>query len=58
MCSYKLVQASFEVWGLQTRVEAYVQKVVRDVLLVGHAQAFGWIDEWFGACGGQRVHSL
>lgn len=48
MCSYKLVQAAFEVWGFQTKVEAYVQRVVRDVLLVGHAQAFGWIDEWHG----------
>jgi hypothetical protein len=27
MCSYKLVQTSFEVWGLQTRVEDYAQKV-------------------------------
>ncbi len=25
-----------------------MQRAVRDVLLVGHAQAFGWIDEWFG----------
>lgn len=48
MCSYKLVQASFEVWGLQTKAESYMQRVVRDILLVGHAQAFGWIDEWHG----------
>jgi len=27
MCSYKLVKISFEVWGLQTRVEDYAQKV-------------------------------
>lgn len=27
MCSYKLVHASFEVWGLQTRVEDFIQRV-------------------------------
>uniref|UniRef100_A0A182T147 Phosphatidylinositol transfer protein N-terminal domain-containing protein n=1 Tax=Anopheles maculatus TaxID=74869 RepID=A0A182T147_9DIPT len=53
MCSYKLVEASFEVWGLQTRVEDFIQKVlgnrcIRDVLLLGHRQAFAWIDEWHG----------
>ncbi|XP_071443646.1 cytoplasmic phosphatidylinositol transfer protein 1 [Hetaerina americana] len=46
MCSYKLVSVSFEVWGLQTRVEEFVQRCVRDVLLLGHRQAFAWVDEW------------
>ena len=27
MCSYKIVKAKFEVWGLQTKVEAWAQKV-------------------------------
>ena len=27
MCSYKIVRTKFEVWGLQTRVEAWAQKV-------------------------------
>jgi len=27
MCSYKLVSVKFEVWGLQTRVEGFVQQV-------------------------------
>lgn len=27
MCSYKLVSASFEVWGFQTKVEDYIHKV-------------------------------
>ena len=36
MCSYKLVSVSFEVWGMQTRVEDFVHKAVREVLLVGH----------------------
>ncbi|XP_074867377.1 cytoplasmic phosphatidylinositol transfer protein 1-like [Carettochelys insculpta] len=46
MCSYKLVTVKFEVWGLQTRVEHFVHKVIRDVLLIGHRQAFAWLDEW------------
>ncbi|XP_050322746.1 cytoplasmic phosphatidylinositol transfer protein 1 [Bactrocera neohumeralis] len=48
MCSYKLVNASFEVWGLQTKVEDFIQRSIRDVLLLGHRQAFTWIDEWYG----------
>lgn len=27
MCSYKVVKASFEVWGLQTRVEEFLHSV-------------------------------
>lgn len=47
MCSYKVVHASFEVWGFQTRVEDFIQKCIRDILLLGHRQAFTWIDEWY-----------
>lgn len=47
MCSYKLVHASFEVWGLQTKVEDFIQKCIRDVLLLGHRQAFTWLDDWY-----------
>lgn len=46
MCSYKLVNASFEVWGFQTRVEDYIHRCISDVLLLGHRQAFTWIDNW------------
>ncbi|XP_064637382.1 cytoplasmic phosphatidylinositol transfer protein 1-like [Lineus longissimus] len=48
MCSYKAVEVKFELWGFQTRVEGFTHSVVRDILLVGHRQAFSWIDEWFG----------
>ncbi|XP_045497940.1 cytoplasmic phosphatidylinositol transfer protein 1 [Colias croceus] len=47
MCCYKLVNAKFEVWGLQTKVEDYVQSAIREILLLGHRQAFTWMDEWF-----------
>lgn len=48
MCSYKMVAVSFEVYGFQTRVEQWVHKNIRDILLIGHRQAFAWIDEWIG----------
>ncbi|XP_030840413.1 cytoplasmic phosphatidylinositol transfer protein 1 [Strongylocentrotus purpuratus] len=47
MCSYKLVRVKFELWGLQTRVESFVHKAIQDILLLGHRQAFSWIDEWY-----------
>uniref|UniRef100_A0A336LZK0 Cytoplasmic phosphatidylinositol transfer protein 1 n=1 Tax=Culicoides sonorensis TaxID=179676 RepID=A0A336LZK0_CULSO len=46
MCSYKLVSVSFEVWGLQTKVETFIHSCIREILLLGHRQAFAWIDEW------------
>lgn len=72
MCSYKVVEASFEIWGMQTKCEELIQKVnhfinlfpdfffskhgieiflfefqtIRDVLVLGHRQAFAWVDEW------------
>jgi len=48
MCSYKLVDVRFELSLLTGRVEEFVHKAVREILLVGHRQAFAWIDEWFG----------
>jgi len=48
MCSYKMVQVSFEVWGLQTRAEDLIHRSIREILLLGHRQAFAWIDDWYG----------
>lgn len=42
------MDACFEVWGLQTKVEDFIQRSIRDVLLLGHRQAFTWIDDWYG----------
>lgn len=47
MCAYKCTKTKFEVWGLQTKVEALTQKTIRDILLLAHRQAFCWTDEWF-----------
>ncbi|KAL5018613.1 hypothetical protein ScPMuIL_004335 [Solemya velum] len=46
MCSYKTVQVNFDVWGIQKKVEQFTHRSVRDILLLGHRQAFAWIDEW------------
>lgn len=46
MCSYKLVHTWFEVWGFQTKTEEFIHRCIRDVLLLGHRQAFSWIDQW------------
>jgi len=49
MCSYKNCVVEFKYWGFQTRVEQYIHKLaLRDVMHLGHRQAFCWIDEWFG----------
>ncbi|XP_048881772.1 cytoplasmic phosphatidylinositol transfer protein 1b [Brienomyrus brachyistius] len=48
MCSYKRVECSFEVYGLQGKVEDFVHRTVHDILLVGHRQAVAWMDEWHG----------
>ncbi|XP_046680605.1 cytoplasmic phosphatidylinositol transfer protein 1 [Homalodisca vitripennis] len=47
MCSYKVVQANFDVWGLQTKAEELIQRSIREILLLGHRQAFAWVDEWY-----------
>ncbi|CAH2980857.1 unnamed protein product [Chilo suppressalis] len=47
MCCYKVVSVKFEVWGLQTKVEEYVQGAIREILVLGHRQAFAWMDDWY-----------
>jgi len=48
MTIYKLTKVEFRMWGVQSRVENYLQKaMVRDIILLGHRQAFCWMDEWF-----------
>jgi len=49
MTIHKLQTVEFRVWGVQTKVEQWLQKsMVRDVLTLGHKQAFCWIDDWYG----------
>jgi len=49
MWVYKVASVEFRYWGFQTKVESWLHKsMVRDVLVLGHKQAFTWIDEWWG----------
>lgn len=49
MTSYKYCSVEFRYWGFQTKVEQFIHKLaLRDTFLLGHRQAFCWIDEWFG----------
>lgn len=33
-----------------------VSQVVRDILLIGHRQAFAWVDEWYGKYSPNLAH--
>ncbi|XP_071954420.1 cytoplasmic phosphatidylinositol transfer protein 1-like [Antedon mediterranea] len=46
MCSYKGTKVRFDVWGLRSRVEDFVHRSIQEILILGHRQAFTWIDEW------------
>jgi len=48
MTSYKSVSVKLDLWGFQSRLEDYVHKSIREVLLVGHRQAVAWLDDWHG----------
>ncbi|KAM7311540.1 phosphatidylinositol transfer protein alpha isoform [Ixodes scapularis] len=48
MCAYKLVTVEFKWFGLQNRVEAFVQKMERRIFHNFHRQVFCWIDRWHG----------
>ncbi|KPM09855.1 phosphatidylinositol transfer protein alpha isoform-like protein [Sarcoptes scabiei] len=46
MCSYKLVTCEFKWFGLQNRIENYIQDTERSIFLNFHRQVFCWIDRW------------
>jgi len=49
MTIYKYASVEFRYWGLQARIENFIhQSALRATFLLGHRQAFCWIDEWFG----------
>jgi len=47
MCNCKLINLEIKIWGLSSTIENYVCSVLKEIFLVGHRQAFCWIDEWF-----------
>lgn len=48
MTCYKLVTCEFKWFGLQTRVESFIQKAERRLFTNFHRQVFCWIDRWHG----------
>ncbi len=46
MTCYKLVTIKFKWFGLQGRIENFVQKSERRIFLNFHRQVFCWIDQW------------
>ncbi|XP_069946303.1 phosphatidylinositol transfer protein beta isoform isoform X2 [Cherax quadricarinatus] len=48
MTCYKLVTCEFKWFGLQTRVEKFIQDVERRLFTNFHRQVFCWMDRWHG----------
>lgn len=46
MCAYKLVTVEFKWFGLQNKVESFIQKVENRLFTHFHRQLFCWIDNW------------
>ena len=48
MTCYKLVTCEFKWFGLQNRVENFIQNTERRLFLKFHRQVFCWLDNWYG----------
>ncbi|XP_074593634.1 phosphatidylinositol transfer protein vib [Brevipalpus obovatus] len=48
MTCYKLITVEFKWYGLQNKVEQFIHKTERRLLLNLHRQLFCWIDRWYG----------
>ncbi|XP_053645243.1 phosphatidylinositol transfer protein beta isoform isoform X3 [Cherax quadricarinatus] len=48
MTCYKLVSCEFRWFGIQARVERYIQDFERRIITNFHRQVFCWMDEWYG----------
>lgn len=48
MTCYKLVTCEFKWFGLQTRVESFIQRAERRLFTNFHRQVFCWMDRWHG----------
>ncbi|XP_069555858.1 phosphatidylinositol transfer protein beta isoform-like [Brachyistius frenatus] len=46
MCAYKLVTVKFKWWGLQAKVENFIQEQEQRIFTNFHRQLFCWIDKW------------
>lgn len=48
MCAYKLVSCKFKWFGIQNRVEKFIQTQERRIFANFHRQVFCWMDKWHG----------
>jgi len=48
MTCYKLVTVEFKWFGLQTKIEAFIQSTMQSLFTKFHRQVFCWTDGWFG----------
>jgi hypothetical protein len=48
MCAYKLVTVEFKWFGLQGKIEKFIQTSERRLFTKFHRQLFCWIDKWHG----------
>nr|XP_033321721.1 protein retinal degeneration B isoform X2 [Megalopta genalis] len=49
MCAYKLCRVEFRYWGVQTKLEKFIQDIaLRKTMVEAHRQAWAWQDEWHG----------
>jgi len=48
MTCYKLVTCEFKWFGLQGRLESFIQKSERRLFTTFHRQLFCWMDQWYG----------
>lgn len=48
MTCYKLVTCEFKWFGLQSRIESFIQKSERRLFTTFHRQVFCWVDKWHG----------
>ncbi|KAJ8312057.1 hypothetical protein KUTeg_009430 [Tegillarca granosa] len=48
MCAYKLVTVKFKWFGIQGKVENFIQKTEKRIFTNFHRQVFCWTDKWYG----------
>ncbi|KAI1285818.1 Phosphatidylinositol transfer protein alpha isoform [Halotydeus destructor] len=48
MCAYKLVTVEFKWFGLQNKVESFIQKTEKRIFNNFNRQVFCWLDQWHG----------
>jgi len=48
MTCYKLVTVEFKWFGLQSKIESFIQGFMRGLFTKFHRQVFCWTDKWYG----------